>query len=181
MGYPGLQGLSDFRNVEFAACYPQDKLLSTIDVVIEVNAIHNQEDPSRRPCNSLIPVDERMISGQRMEQGCGLEHESRIGEFTENRRLWSRHRRLDEPSVSYCYLGQDATRDEDDVVESEVVDLAVHYLLNRSRSSASRVATNVIALASRWSRLETYCSIARFATSCMERPSSSAHLRKASV
>lgn len=100
MGNPGFQSLSDFLNIEFASRHPQDEFLSPIDVIVEVNAVHEEEDSSRRPCNSLVPIDERMIPGQRMEQGCGLQHDSRIGEFTKNRRLWSRHRRLDEPSVS---------------------------------------------------------------------------------
>lgn len=148
MGTPGLQSLSDFLKVEFSARHSKDEFLSPVDVVVKVDSVHEEEDSSRRPRNPLVPINERMITGQRMEKRCGLEHESWIREFPEYRRLWSRHRRLNESCVSNYHLGENALRDAKDVVEGEVVDLPVHYLLNRSRSSASRVATTVIALAS---------------------------------
>lgn len=47
MGDPGLQSLSDFLNVWFAACHSQDKFLGPIDVVVKVYAVHKEEDSSR--------------------------------------------------------------------------------------------------------------------------------------
>ena len=89
--------------------------------------------------------------------------------------------RGEEPDIADLDPRKDRIRDLEQVVDGEVVDVRPAQRERRSRSSASSVRTRSIAARSRVGRSRTYSAMAARATSCIERPSSAALRRSASL
>jgi hypothetical protein len=115
-----------------------------------------------------------------MNERRGLIQKFRVGEIAENRGLWSRTGRFKKTQIADLHLREHATSDLEEIFESEEVRGHL-YLLRRSRSSASSAATREMARDMRDERSAIYALIAVRATSCIERFSSSALLRRAAV
>src|SRR5665213_1358286 len=105
-----------------------------------------------------------------------------IGVLAESCRLRSCRRRREQADVANHHTVDDARRNLEEIFQRQVIDrLFCDHWARRARSSASSSRTRAIAAFNRSGRSDTYSAIAARATSCIERPSSSALRRSASV
>jgi len=75
----GLHRPGDLRHLEIAPCDGQYKFLGLVNRERQVTAIDQTEDPSGCPCESLVAVDECVITRERVHQRGGLLRERRVG------------------------------------------------------------------------------------------------------
>ena len=63
---------ADVRGIQFTPRNLKDELLCIVNRVPQRGRVHEQEDLHTGPGQSLIPVDERVVSSEGMHEGCCL-------------------------------------------------------------------------------------------------------------
>jgi len=75
----GLDRPGDLRHLEIAPRDREYEFLGLVNRERQVTAIDQTEDASGCPCEPLVPVDECVITRERVHQRGGLFREGRVG------------------------------------------------------------------------------------------------------
>src|SRR5262249_20848020 len=142
-------------------------------------AVHAVEGDDTGQGQPLVPIGQGVVACQRMQQGGSLELNRRVGIFTERRGLRAPEGRFEEAEVANDHLAVDGTVS----YFEQFGQCQLDHCPSRSNASANRGNSSSRTLSSRSDRLwlSTYSRTACRATSCIDRPSSSARRRSASA
>lgn len=95
------QHLCEIGDVQRTGCHRQHHRLGFVDLELQVTAVQQAEDAGRRPGKPLVPVDKRVIPGQRVQQRRNLLGKARIRLGAEDGACWASSRRSEETRVAH--------------------------------------------------------------------------------
>ena len=133
--------------VDGAACDIDDEVECLVVAQRDLAAVEIEEHDDRQPCESLVPIDERVITGERVEERGRLQIDRGVHVLAKGACPRSRQRRLEQTHVSNRADPEHPNHAEE-VLEVEVLGLP-HSRPRRSSTSPQRSASRCVPSATR--------------------------------